>query len=84
MPGDLDAGHAGHPEVEDGDLGLAELDLLDRVSSVTRPAGDLDPVLAQDVGHGFDDRGVVIGDKARRDRRPLRHGALGCRFWSIE
>jgi hypothetical protein len=41
-------------------------------------------MLSQHVGDRFDDRRMVIGDKAGRHRRPLRHGALGCRVRIVE
>ena len=74
---DVDAGLAGHAQVEDRDRRLPQLDLLDRVVAVAGPSGDLDPVLREDVGDRLDDRGMIVGHEHRGDSGPVSHVNLG-------
>ena len=64
----LDAGAAGHDDVEQDDVGLLEPGRADPVVTVARLADDLDVVLAieQEAQAGADDRVIVDDENANR------------------
>jgi hypothetical protein len=61
---DFDPGEPRHAQVEQRDVGFRRLDLLQRLPAVACSAGDLDPVLVEDVRDRLHDRWMVVGHEA--------------------
>ena len=60
----LDAGHAGHADVEEDEVGMVLLDQLDRLGAVLRLADDLElgPDLGQARAQLLAQQPLVVGD----------------------
>src|SRR5690606_695799 len=72
LTGRLQAGQAGHGDVEDGDVGLVELDLLDRLRPVARLGDDGQVrLVVEDQAQTPTDEGVVVAEQNRGRRAGL-------------
>src|SRR5207302_6339726 len=60
------ARESGHPEVHDCDLGPLGERELERLGAVDRGADDGIAVLGEEVGDGYGERGMVVGEQAAR------------------